>query len=120
MLQYRHKSRAWRQMVTTDAVGNVRAIKDQIALGIAEGDEGTYDRDADLEAMMQRLQQIRRRLESRLGGLPDDTTLQSHLSQVPGPTLHTLLVSEPWDTGGVGGEEVDVEWLLKTAAVDLA
>jgi hypothetical protein len=120
MLQYRHKSRAWRQMVTTDAVGNVRAIKDQIALGIAEGDQGTYDRDADLEAMMQRLQQIRRRLESRLGGLPDDATLQSHLSQVPGPTLHTLLVSEPWDTGGVGGEEVDVEWLLKTAAVDLA
>jgi hypothetical protein len=34
--------------------------------------------------------------------------------------LHTLLVSEPWDTGSVGGEEVDVEWLLKTAAtVDL-
>jgi len=121
MLQYRHKSRAWRQMVTTDAAGNVRAIKDQIALGIAEGDQGAYDRDADLDAMMQRLQQIRRRLESRLAGLPDDTTLQSHLGRVLGPTLHTLLVSEPWDTGSVGGEEVDVEWLLKAAAaVDLA
>ena len=44
MLQYRHKSRAWRQMVTTDTAGNVRAIKDQIALGIAEGDQGAYDR----------------------------------------------------------------------------
>ena len=37
MLQYRHKSRAWRQMVTTDAEGNPRAIKDLIALGIALG-----------------------------------------------------------------------------------
>jgi hypothetical protein len=26
--------------------------------------------------------------------------------------VHTLLVSEAWDTGSVGGEEVDVEWLL--------
>ena len=34
--------------------------------------------------------------------------------------LHTLVVSEPWDTGSVGGEEVDVEWLLKaTAAAEL-
>jgi hypothetical protein len=30
--------------------------------------------------------------------------------------LHTLVVSEAWDTGNVGGEEVDVEWLLKAAA----
>ena len=116
MLQYRHKSRAWRQMVTTDAAGNMRAIKDQIALGIAEGDQGTYDRNADLEALIERMGQIRRRLESRIDGLPDDDTLQSHLERLPGPMLHTLLVSEPWDTGGVGGEEVDVEWLLKPAA----
>ncbi len=53
-------------------------------------------------------------------GLPDDATLQSHLERLPGQTLHTLLVSEPWDTGNVGGEEVDVEWLLKpTAAAEL-
>ncbi len=120
MLQYRHKSRAWRQMVTTDAAGNVRAIKDQIALGIAEGDQGAYDRDADLKALTARLAQIRRRLEPRIDGLPDDATLQSHLERLPGQTLHTLLVSEPWDTGNVGGEEVDVEWLLKpTAAAEL-
>jgi len=49
MLQYRHKSRAWRQMVTTDAEGNVRAIKDQIALGIAEAEQGAYDQEADLD-----------------------------------------------------------------------
>ena len=58
MLQYRHKSRAWRQMVTTDGAGNMRAIKDQIALGIAEGDQGAYDREADLEALTARLAQI--------------------------------------------------------------
>jgi hypothetical protein len=116
MLQYRHKARAWRQMVTTDSVGNVRAIKDQIALGIAEGDQGTYDRKSDLDDLTKRLHQIRGRLRPRIDGLPDDATLRTHLEQLPGHTLHTLLVSEPWDTSNVGGEEVDVEWLLKLAA----
>jgi hypothetical protein len=31
--------------------------------------------------------------------------------------LHTLLVSEAWDTSNVGGEEVDVDWLLDVPAV---
>jgi hypothetical protein len=120
MLQYRHKSRAWRQMVTTDTAGNVRAIKDQIALGIAEGEQGAYDKEADLNALIELLSRIRSRLERRIDGLPDDTTLRAHLERLPGPTLHTLLVSEPWDTGNVGGEEVDVEWLLDApAAADL-
>lgn len=112
MLQYRHKTRAWRQMVTTDSAGNVRAIKDQIALGIAEGDQGAYDKREDIDALMERLAKIRQRLESRIEGLPDDMTLRSHLEQLPGETLHTLVVSEPWDTSNVGGEEVDVEWLV--------
>lgn len=116
MLQYRHKTRAWRQMVTTDRAGNVRAIKDQIALGIAEADQGAYDAKADREALLEGMRQIRSRLEPRVGGLPDDATLQRHLEQLPGEMVHTLLVSEPWDTGNVGGEEVDVEWLLKAAA----
>ncbi len=115
MLQYRHKSRAWRQMVTADSAGTVRAIKDLIALGIVEGDQGTYDRNADIEALIERMGQIRSRLESRLDGLPDDAALRTHLERLPGPMLHTLVVSEPWDTGSVGGEEVDVEWLLKPA-----
>ncbi|HJY00440.1 MAG TPA: FHA domain-containing protein [Streptosporangiaceae bacterium] len=117
MLQYRHKSRAWRQMVTTDAEGNVRAIKDQIALGIAEAEQGAYDQEADLNALMERLSQIRSRLERRVDGLPDDTTLRAHLERLPGQTLHTLVVSEPWDTSNVGGEEVDVDWLLDVPAV---
>jgi len=116
MLQYRHKSRAWRQMVTTDEAGNTQAIKDRIALGIAEGDQEAYDRRADIDALTKRLHQIRGRLASRLDGLPDDTTLRDHLEQLPGQMLHTLVVSGPWDTDGVGGEEVDVEWLLKAAA----
>lgn len=120
MLQYRHKSRAWRQMVTTDTAGNVRAIKDQIALGIAEGEQGAFDKEADLNALIELLSRIRSRLERRIDGLPDDTTLRAHLEQLPGSTVHTLLVSEPWDTGNVGGEEVDVEWLLDApAAADL-
>jgi hypothetical protein len=117
MLQYRHKSRAWRQMVTTDPEGNVRAIKDQIARGIAEGErKGFKKKDADIDALMKLLAQIRDRLAPRVDGLPLDATLRAHLERLPGPMLHTLLVSEPWDTGNVGGEEVDVEWLLEGAA----
>lgn len=116
MLQYRHKSRAWRQMVTTDGAGNAQAIKDRIALGIAEGDRDAYDRQADIDELTARMHQIRERLQSRLDGLPDDATLQAHLEQLPGQMVHTLVVSEPWDTDRVGGEEVDVEWLLQTAA----
>jgi hypothetical protein len=116
MLQYRHKSRAWRQMVTTDASGDVRAIKDVIAQGMAEADQGAFDQKADVNAFMERLVGIRRRLEARIDGLPDDATLRDHLERLSGQLVHTLLVSDAWDTRNVGGEEVDVEWLLKPAA----
>ena len=113
MLQYRHKSRAWRQMVTTDETGNAEAIRDLIARGISEGESGQFDAQADFAAFMQRLTQTRGRLAARLDGLPDDATLQAHLSGLSGALLHTLLVSEPWDTGSVGGEEVDLELLFE-------
>jgi FHA domain len=113
MLQYRHKSRAWLQMVTADEEGNFRAIKDIIAQGVAEGEEGAFDRDADLEALLARVIQIRERLAPRIEGLPDDATLRAHLKSLSGSLIHTLLVSGPWDTGNVGGEEVDVDWLLE-------
>ncbi len=112
MLQYRHKSRAWLQMVTADDDGNFRAIKDIIAQGIAEGEEGNYDRDADRDALLRRLIQIRERMTSRIEGLPDDAKLRAHLDSLSGPLIHTLLVSGPWDTVNVGGEEVDVDWLF--------
>jgi 2-polyprenyl-6-methoxyphenol hydroxylase-like FAD-dependent oxidoreductase len=113
MLQYRHKTRAWRQMVTTDEAGRTRAIKDLIAQGVTEGDDGAYDKDADFEALMQLLTRTRGRLESRIAGLPDDATLRAHLQSLPPALVHTLLTSEPWDSSNVGGEEVDVEWLLE-------
>ncbi len=113
MLQYRHKGRAWRQMVMTDAEGAPHAIKDLIARGIAEGDQGAYDKEADLSVLMERLIQTRGRLEARIDGLPDDATLRAHLARLSGPLLHTLLLSEPWDSASVGGEEVDVDWLLE-------
>jgi hypothetical protein len=113
MLQYRHKSRAWLQMVTADDDGNLRAIKDIIAQGIAEGEEENYDADADRDALLGRLIQIRERLASRIDGLPDDAALRAHLAPLSDTLIHTLLVSGPWDTGNVGGEEVDVDWLLE-------
>lgn len=116
MLQYRHKSRAWRQMATVDPTGALRAIKDIIADGIDEGRQAPPDRAADLTALLDRLSQIRARLRSRLDGLPDDATLRAHLERLDDATLHTLVVSEAWDSANVGGEEVDVDWLLSEPA----
>jgi hypothetical protein len=112
MLQYRHKGRAWRQMVTTDAAGNTRAIKDLISRGITEGEQGSYDQEADFNAFMEGLIQTRGRLEPRIDGLPDDATLRAHLERLSGGLLHTLVVSGAWDSANVGGEEVDIDWLL--------
>jgi hypothetical protein len=112
MLQYRHKTRAFRQMVTADHDGNAVAIKTLIGRGIAEGEQGTPDRERDLTLFLQRLRNNRTRLAPRLPGMPDDDTLRPHLERLSAETLHTLVVSEPWDSGNVGGEEVDVDWLL--------
>jgi hypothetical protein len=112
MLQYRHKTRAFRQMVTCDEAGTPHAIKDLIARGTAEGEQGGTDRAADLETFLERLRRNRTRLEARLTGMPDDDTLRRHLEQMSAAALHTFVVSEPWDSGNVGGEEVDVDWLL--------
>ena len=115
MLQYRHKSRAWLQMVTADEDGTFRAIRDIIAQGVTEADEGAFDAATDLEALLVRIAQIRDRLAPRVAGMPDDAALRAHLEPLSGPLLHTLLVSGPWDTANVGGEEVDIDWLLEGA-----
>jgi hypothetical protein len=112
MLQYRHKSRAWLQMVSADSEGNYRPIKDIIAQGITEGDEGHYDREADLEALLARLAQVRLRLAPRVEGMPEDAALRAHLEKLSGSLVHTLLISDQWDSANVGGEEVDIDWLL--------
>ncbi len=112
MLQYRHKSRAWRQMVTADETGALQPIKDRIAQGITEATEGEPDRESAIATLIERLRRIRGRLEARLDGLPDDATLRAHLERLSSETLHTLVVSEPWDSASVGGDEVDIDWLL--------
>ena len=61
---------------------------------------------------LERLRRNRTRLEARLTGIPDDDTLRSHLEQMSAAALHTFVISEQWDSGNVGGEEVDVDWLL--------
>ena len=113
MLQYRHKTRAFRQMVTHDEAGNPAAIKDLIGRGIAEGEQGGLNRDRDLELLMQRMRANRTRLAPRLPGLPDDATLRA----APRPAVRRRRCTPSWSaTSGtarnVGGEEVDVDWLL--------
>ncbi|MFJ4847157.1 MULTISPECIES: FHA domain-containing protein [unclassified Streptomyces] len=111
MLQYRHKSRAWNAMITTDENGVSRAIKEVIAQSIAESAalEGGPDREAGIDGLMEQLRAIRDRLAPRIPGMPDDETLRAHLGTLRSETLRTLLDSGPWDTLIVGGEEVDID-----------
>jgi len=113
MLQYRHKSRAWRAMVENDGQGPIRSIKNKIEHGIMEGELGTVDKSTDIDELINRLSRIRNRLKPRLSGLPSDTKLREHLKKVDGATLRTLVVSGSWNTSGMGGEEVDVNLLLE-------
>ncbi|MFD7320370.1 FHA domain-containing protein [Streptomyces sp. NPDC059875] len=109
MLQYRHKSRAWNTMITTDENGVSCAIKEKIAQSIEESEGMELDRKADTDALMERLRGIRDRLASRVPGMPDDSTLRNHLETLNSGTLRTLLESGAWDTLIVGGEEVDID-----------
>ncbi|MFG2886426.1 FHA domain-containing protein [Streptomyces sp. NPDC048297] len=113
MLQYRHKSRAWNAMVTTDERGATRAIKDIIERSMegAAGPvaEGSGPAGSDLEILLDRMRTIRDRLAARLPGLPDDEELRAHLSTLAPATLRTLQESGAWDTLIVGGEEADID-----------
>ncbi|MGW6396530.1 FHA domain-containing protein [Streptomyces sp. NPDC055103] len=109
MLQYRHKSRAWNTMITTDEHGVSRPIKEKIAQSIEECEGKDLDRNADIDALVERLRSIRDRLTKRLPGMPDDLTLRNHLESLDSSTLHTLWESGAWDTLTVGGEEVDID-----------
>ncbi|GAA0349672.1 FHA domain-containing protein [Actinoallomurus spadix] len=127
MLQYRHKSRAWNAMVTTDERGVTRAIKDIIdrsmddtagpaKAGVAGsaaraggGSVSPRSAEADLEILLDRMHAIRDRLAARLPGLPDDKELRDHLSALAPATLRTLQESGPWDTLIVSGEEADID-----------
>ncbi|MEV5646349.1 FHA domain-containing protein [Streptomyces flaveolus] len=117
MLQYRHKSRAWNAMVTTDERGTTHAIKDIIdrsmegtAVPVAPRQQTSGGSTAaDLEMLLDRMRTIRDRLAPRLPGLPDDEELRAHLSTLAPATLRTLQESGSWDTLIVGGEEADID-----------
>jgi 2-polyprenyl-6-methoxyphenol hydroxylase-like FAD-dependent oxidoreductase len=113
MLQYRHKSRAWRAMVTSDDQGVSCAIKDKIAKSIEDATGGGLDKDADIDALMKRLRRIRTRLSTRLTGMPNDATLVDHLGALKSETIRTLLASGAWDTSIAGGEEVDIDMFYR-------
>ncbi|WP_431964512.1 FHA domain-containing protein [Actinacidiphila sp. bgisy160] len=115
MLQYRHKSRAWNAMITTDENGVGQAIKDKIARSIEESAAGKPDREADIDALMEQLRAIRERLAPRIAGMPDDPALRQRLETLGDETLRTLRDSGPWDTVTVGGEEVDIDIFYRDA-----
>ncbi|MEU6311483.1 FHA domain-containing protein [Streptomyces sp. NPDC047014] len=126
MLQYRHKSRAWNAMVTTDEQGVTRAIRDVIADSVhrprgtaPEGGQeggpdvapegGPYEGQSGTEALLARMTAIRERLAPRLPGTPTDDKLRAHLAKLAPATVRTLLESGAWDTLIVGGEEADID-----------
>ncbi|MEU8714048.1 FHA domain-containing protein [Streptomyces sp. NPDC048663] len=108
MLQYRHKSRAWKAMVTTDDQGVTWAIKDIIGHGI-DGIPEEPDREADTKTLLERMQAIRARLALRLEGMPDDEAILERLRTLQPATLRMLALSGAWDTLTMGGEEVDID-----------
>jgi hypothetical protein len=108
MLQYRHKSRAWKAMVTTDDQGVTWAIKDIIGHGI-DGIPDEPDREADTKTLLERMQAIRARLALRLEGMPDDEAILERLRTLQPATLRMLVLSGAWDTLTMGGEEVDID-----------
>ncbi|MPY54585.1 FHA domain-containing protein [Streptomyces acidicola] len=117
MLQYRHKSRAWNAMVTTDEQGATRAIKDIIARSIEPAPaDGSESQQAHLDALLERMSAIRERLAPRLPGMPTDEELRSHLSALEPATLRTLKESGAWDTLIVGGEEADIDLFYQSDA----
>ncbi|MFE6554726.1 FHA domain-containing protein [Streptomyces sp. NPDC057746] len=108
MLQYRHKSRAWKAMVTSDDQGATWAIKDIIAHGIDAATDD-LDRDADAKALLERMRTLRERLAPRLPGMPDDEAILERLQTLEPATLRMLVLSGAWDTLTMGGEEVDID-----------
>ena len=112
MLQYRHKTRAWRAMTTVDETGAEVAIKDRIAHAVQHQREADpVQRGADIDELMRRLRDLKGRLATRLSDLPSDGRLRDHLESLDDLTLRTAVVSGPWDTATTGGEEIDIDLL---------
>jgi 2-polyprenyl-6-methoxyphenol hydroxylase-like FAD-dependent oxidoreductase len=110
MLQYRHKTRAWRAMTTADCAGDEIPIKDLIAAAIRlHRGPDRAQREADIDELMHRLCDLKERLAGRMTDLPGDAQLLAHIRELDDVTLRTSIDSGPWDTATTGGEEVDVD-----------
>ena len=107
MLQYRHKTRAWRHMVTTNAQGEPLPINQKIHQALKIRSCGRNEKVDTLNEMMLRLCQVRHRLSKRIAGMPKDEFLRQHLSTLSLSTLRVMLHSGAWDTAQTGGEEVN-------------
>ena len=106
MLQYRHKTRAWRAMVATDADGQTTAIQQVIGNAYRTPATQPYDK-----IFLDRLGTTRDRLQGRLNDLPNDRELERIVSRTSDQTLKVLVESGPWDTSTMGGEEADIDLL---------
>jgi hypothetical protein len=111
MLQYRHKTRAWRAMTAVDSAGNTEAIKDIIAR--------SYTTPSDIninymEKLLERLTSVTQRLKGRLNHLPERSDFESLLSKLTERhALRVLYESGAWDTRKMGGDEADPGLLLR-------
>lgn len=106
MLQYRHKTRAWRAMTTVDPTGNVQSIKKVIGQSYASEDNSNVDYR---RLLLDRLVGITGRLKGRLNDLPEARDFERLLSKLKGKhTLRVLYESGGWDTRRMGGDEVEL------------
>jgi hypothetical protein len=112
MLQYRHKTRAWSAMVTSDDEGRIVPVQDMIRAGL----RGGLDRKAYEDIFLSRLLDASSRLSDRLTGVPKRTELEKIVSQLSDSTLKVLVASRPWETRTVSGEEVDIDLLLESSS----
>jgi 2-polyprenyl-6-methoxyphenol hydroxylase-like FAD-dependent oxidoreductase len=108
MLQYRHKSRAWRTVVSEDSQGVLHPISRRIEAGL----NGPFDAESDLEHLCARAAKLRSRLSGRLADLPTVQALRERLQAASAQTLRVLVESGAWVTSSVGGEEVELDRLL--------
>lgn len=103
-LQFREKSRAWTIMAMPDEQGNPRPIATRIEAGL----KGPFNRRQLQTELCERIQAIARRLDGRMGKLPDADWFVQRLIGLEDSTLKVLVESGPWITWEVGGDEVSV------------
>lgn len=101
-LQFREKSRAWTIMAMPDEQGNPLPIAKRIEAGL----QRPFQRRQLQAVLCERMQAVARRLEGRMGPLPDADWFMQRLIGLEDSTLKVLVETGPWITWEVGGEEV--------------